>query len=259
MSINPLVEISVAVRNNWTITEKFLHSYFETALTYDNTALNIIDNASTDNTVIELEKYQDKAQIFSNDTNKGFAFAHNMVLRKSFAPYTCILHNDIKFYPGWLNALVSYMEDNPKIGILGVTNDVYGTFSIGGELEDNGNYKFIFLDNEEQKDCKLDFVHSSCMFIKNRVLKTVGYLDEKFVYGGKSDIDLCIRAQDAGFQLNVLKDVIIDHNCGPTARLVGLDNYAEQNRVLLLKKNEEWFKNNKGSAQFRIKKNKKIG
>jgi len=251
MSINPLVEISVAVRSNWTITEKFLNSLFETISTYDNVAVNIIDNASTDKTVNELEKYKDKVQIFSNDTNKGFAFSHNMILRKSRAPYSCILHNDIVLHSGWLNTMVKYMQDNPKVGILGVTNDVYGTFSIGGELKPDGTYEYIFLENSDT--LHLDFVHSSCMLIKSQVYRTVGCFNEKYVYGGNSDKDMCVKAQDAGFKIDVLKDVIIDHFCGPTARLVGLDNFAEQNRILLLKNNEEWFKKNKGKAEFRIK------
>ena len=253
MSVNPLVEISVAIRNNWEMTSKFLVNLFQTISTYDSVAVNIIDNASSDLTVNELEKYRDKATIFSNETNKGFAFAHNMILRKSSVTYNCILHNDIKLYSGWLNAMVTHMQVNQKVGILGVTNDIYGTFSLGGRLESDGTHKFVFLDDV---DVSLDFVHSSCMLMKSRVYKTVGCFDEKFAYGGNSDKDMCLKAQDVGFEIDVLKDTIVDHFCGPTARLVGLENFTEQNRLLLLKKNEEWFKNNKGNVQFRIKRKK---
>jgi len=248
MSVNPLIEISVAIRNNWEMTEKFLHNLFQTISTYDNVAVNIIDNASTDATVNGIEAFKEKATIFSNQTNKGFAFAHNMILRKSFAPFSCILHNDIKLSVNWLNSMVSYMQDNPRLGILGVTNDNYGDFSLGGLLCSNGNFEY--------SNDKIDFVHSTCMIIKSQVYKTVGCFDEKFVYGGKSDIDMCLKAQSQGFEIGAMKNLIIDHTPAMTARQVGLDNYAEQNRLLLLKNNEEWFIKNKGKAEYRIKNRK---
>ena len=135
----PLVEISVAIHNQWSITDKFLKSLFETIKEYGKTAVNIIDNASTDSTVVHLESYSKKATIFSNDTNKGYAFAHNMIMRKSFANYSCVLHNDIIMPQGWLQRMVSIMEENPKIGVLGTVNDVHGQFIIGGVLNQNGS------------------------------------------------------------------------------------------------------------------------
>jgi GT2 family glycosyltransferase len=248
MSFNPLVEISIAVKDNWPITEKFLSNVFLTVTSYDNCAVNIIDNASSDNTVNELEKYSKKATIFNNETNRGFAFAHNRVFKKSFAIYSCILHNDIKLPMGWLNSMVSYMQDNPKVGILGVTNDVYGDFTLGGKLETDGSYLMVQENIEE-----LDFVHSSCMMIRNKVFKGIGYLDEKFALGGTSDVDFCIRAKDAGFEISTIKDIIVEHTPRMTARIVGLDNYFEQNRKYLLIKNENWFIENKGKAEIRKK------
>jgi GT2 family glycosyltransferase len=250
MGVNPLVEISVAVHNQWAITEKFLKSLFTTIKSYDSVAVNIIDNASTDATVIELDKYSSKATLFCNDSNKGFAFAHNMILRKSFAPYSCILHNDVVLVDGWLNKMVSMMQENPKIGILGTVNDVFGMFQIGGQVEQDGSQVFAYHDDEIETN-KLDFVCSSCMIVKSQVYKNFGVFDEKFVYGWGSDVDMCVRAKEEGFLLDVCKDVIITHTSGSTARLLGMDKYREENRVKFVTKNKEWIEKNKGRAIVR--------
>lgn len=250
MGINPLVEISVAIHNQWKITEKFLNSLFSTISSYDTVAVNIIDNASTDVTVNELDKYTSKVTLFSNDSNKGFAFAHNMILRKSFAPFSCILHNDIVLCDGWLNKMVAYMQDNHKVGILGVINNVFGLFHMGGQIEQDGSQVFIYQNDEIQTD-KLDFVSSSCMLFKNQVYKTVGVFDEKYMLGFNSDIDFCVRAKEQGFLLDVCKDIIIDHTMGSTSRIMNVDRYREANRVRFVEKNKEWLEKNKGRAILR--------
>jgi GT2 family glycosyltransferase len=250
MGLNPLVEISVAVHNQWAITEKFLKNLFLTISTYDSVAVNIIDNASTDNTVNELEKYSKKATIFSNDSNKGFAFAHNMILRKSYAPFSCILHNDVVLPEQWLNKMVSMMQENPKIGVLGAVNNVFGLFHIGGQIEQDGSHVFIYQEDEVETS-KLDFVSSSCMLFKNQVYKTISVFDEKYVFGWNSDVDFCVRAKEEGFLLEVCNDVVVDHFMRSTARIVNMDKYQETNRIRFVQKNKEWLEKNKGRAIVR--------
>jgi GT2 family glycosyltransferase len=245
MGLNPLVEISVAIHNQWIVSNKFFKSLFASIASYDSVAVNIIDNASTDSTVVELDKYSDKATIFNNQTNKGFAFAHNMILRKSFAPFSCILHNDVILSANWLNKLVGVMQENPKLGILGVVNDVFGLFQIGGRLEQDGSAQFVYQSDDDQK---IDFVCSSCMLIKNNVFKAIGYFDEKFVLGWNSDIDLCVRAQEAGFEIGLCENIIINHTMGSTAKVVGVDRYKEENRMKLVQKNKDWIEKEKGKV-----------
>jgi O-antigen biosynthesis protein len=256
MSLNPLVEISVAIKNNWSTTEKFLKNLLETTSTYDNVAINVIDNSSKDITVNELEKFKNKITIFYNDSNKGFAFAHNMILKKSQAVFNCILHNDIILPENWLNSMVNNMINNPKIAILGVVNNCNGDFSYGMTLENNGLTTIIDTNDTLDKN-KLDVIHSSCMLIRNRICKNIGYFDEKFLFGIFSDIDFCIRAKDLGFELDISKDLIIDHYLGMTIKSENLENYKEQNRIYLLNKNKNWFIENKGSIEIRKKINRR--
>ncbi len=138
-----LIEISVAIHNQWEITEKFLVSLFKSIEKYKNVVVNVIDNASTDKTVVELEKFSKKCTIFYNDNNMGFAFAHNMIIRKSFATLSCILHNDIVLVDGWLEKIVNKILSDSKIGIVSVVNDIYGTFNKGYELKQDGNFEYV--------------------------------------------------------------------------------------------------------------------
>jgi len=248
VSINPLVEISVALYNQWKITEKFLESLFRTIKTYDNVAVNIIDNASTDITVNELEKYIGRVTLFSNETNKGFSFPHNMIMKKSYAPFSCILHNDIVLPDNWLNMMVNYILENPKVGILGVLNNSFGSFTLGGRIEQDGTYGFVSSEDENKK---IDFVSSACMMIRRNVQKTISGFDEGYVLGGYADIDFCVRAKEIGFEVVCCDSIIVDHFMNSTARLVNLDRYQETNRKRFVNKNKDWIEKEKGKAILR--------
>lgn len=243
--MSELIEISVAIHNQWEITEKFLVSLFKSIEKYRNVVVNIIDNASTDKTVVELEKFSKKCTIFYNDNNMGFAFAHNMIIRKSFATLSCILHNDIILVDGWLEKLVNKILSDPKIGIVSVVNDIYGNFNKGYEINQEGNYESIEIDNEEKK---VDFVNSSCMLIRNNVFKKIGVFDEKFALGFMSDADLCVRAKEVDFKIEVCKDVILEHLNGCTTRIVDINRFREQNRQYFIQKNKDWIEKNKGKV-----------
>jgi len=245
-----LVEISVAVHNKWNVTEAFLNNLFSSIKSYGHVAVNIIDNASTDRTVVELDKFDKKASIFYNMLNIGYASAHNSIIRKSFANFSCIIHNDVVFKDNWLDKMVDRMQDDVRLGVLGVVNNVSGVLNIGGVLEDNGMHIQKSL-NDRIEDYDLDFVSSGCLLIRHGVFSKVGAFDEKYIFGFNSDVDFCVLAKDNGFLLGVCKDVQIVHNLGMTASDVGVEKYSEENRIYFVKKNRNWLEKNKGRAVLR--------
>jgi len=252
MKEKQLVEISVAVYNQWSQTEKFLENLFSTISSYEKVAVNIIDNGSTDSTVLELDKYINRATIFYNDRNNGFAFAHNMIIRKSFSPFHCILHNDIVLTKNWLEKIIFYLETHEDIDIVGVINDINGLKHVGGRIEQDGHQENIYFD-EKFDESKLDYVSSSCMIFRNKVVKKIGLFDERYVLGISSDIDYCVSAKDRGFKLGICRDVVIEHLKGKTSNAINANRHQETNRIHFVQRNKDWLEKTKGRALLRKK------
>ena len=103
--MKPYVEISIVVYNNWNGTKRLLDSIFENTV-YPNYKIILVDNASRDQTVNELEQYENMFLIHYNEDKKSWAACHNLTMSKTFADYVCLLSNDVKVRKNWLTNLI---------------------------------------------------------------------------------------------------------------------------------------------------------
>lgn len=78
------------------------------------------------------------------------------------------------------------------------------------------------------------FMWFPCVYIKRALIDKIGYLDESFNEFGSDDVDFCIRAKVAGFELGVTPLVSVEHEAspdgGPTTfvRNIGLEEQRNQ-------------------------------
>jgi GT2 family glycosyltransferase len=126
--------------------------------------------------------------VFSRNVNLGIQACSGDVL---------LLNDDVEFtQAGTLHTLASLLITHPNIGILspnvdGVAN---GVFCSGAAIHETKHY--------------LSFV---CVLIRRSVFDKVGLLDEKFSFYGGEDVDMCRRAQHAGFTLATTSLVTVKH------------------------------------------------
>jgi len=93
----------------------------------------IVDNASSDGTVGEIEKYtlrqaqggenreikRTAFQIIKNKENLGFAKANNQAIRKANGEFILLLNPDMKLFPDTLTNMVSWMRQNHQAKVAG--------------------------------------------------------------------------------------------------------------------------------------------
>lgn len=74
-------------------SEKYIEACLESVLrqTYPIEII-VVDNASADQTRAILVKYQDKIQVILNESNNGFAPAHNQAIGLSSCDYVLVLN-----------------------------------------------------------------------------------------------------------------------------------------------------------------------
>jgi GT2 family glycosyltransferase len=198
-------------------------------LTYE---IIIVDNASTDGTLSELETYNfPQLLLLKNDKNVGFTKATNQAIEMSSGKYLLWLNTDTILSPDALRLLWQYLEENPEIGIAGpkvLNRD--GTFQpqcrrglptpwaslayflrldrIWPEHAAIGQYLLTYLPID--KTCQVTAVSGCCLMARREVWESIGPLDEEiFAFG--EDLDWCVQARQAGWEVWYYPQSVIVH------------------------------------------------
>lgn len=167
-----------------------------------------------------------------NDYNYGYGSGHNKAIEAGLpSHYHMIINPDIIIAPSTIEALCSFMDSNPDIGIVSpkILNedgtiqplnkrhptvfDLFARRFIPKSLQ-----RFIQrrLDRYEMKDigyeniCDVEFVTGCFMFCRTDALKAVGGFDERyFMY--LEDADLSRKIQQAGYRTVFYPHVAVTH------------------------------------------------
>jgi GT2 family glycosyltransferase len=82
----------------------------------DSLELVVVDNASVDGSIDEIERRFEQVRVIRNATNTGFP-ANNGAMRDLEAvDYVALINNDAFVQPGWLSPLVDALETDPGLG-----------------------------------------------------------------------------------------------------------------------------------------------
>ena len=192
------VSLVIAVYNQRHYTERCVEAIRRcTAQPYE---LIFVDNGSTDGTSEFLTSQS--VAVISNSANLGCAKAWNQGARASRGSVIGILNNDIVVTPGWLDALLAFMERTGH----GVVSPAAREGRLDYDLE---AYAADFV-RRCARATRRD-VYGACMLIRREVFDRIGLFDEGFSYGGCEDIDFLWRATQAGFSLGTTGSVLIHH------------------------------------------------
>ena len=254
MTHQPKVAIVILNWNGRKYLEQFLPSLLAT--TYSNYEIIVADNGSADDSVSFLEKNYPSVSIIRLPKNYGFAKGYNEALKQVTADYYMILNSDVEVNPGWLEPMVSLLENNkalaacqPKVlsyknkksfeyaGAAGGWIDKYGYPFAKGRVfdvceEDHGQYDDVSL---------IFWVSGAAMLIRPSVFFEVKGFDEYF-FAHQEEIDLCWRIQMQGYQLSSCPQSIVYHIGGGTLpRGNSRKTYLNfRNNQIMLAKNLPW-------------------
>ena len=194
----PICDIVIPVWNQLEYTKECLMSLFKsTSFAF---RLIIVDNASDTRTAQYLdsvkEKNPEQVALIINSENLGFVKAANRGIKKSTAPYVCLLNNDTQVAKGWLTEMVKVAEARDDIGIVNPNSNTLGwkpkkrqsLEAVAQELKSySGEYS------------RLPWASGFCMLIKRKVIQKVGLFDEIYGMGTFEDADFSKRAQGLGY------------------------------------------------------------
>jgi len=181
-------------------------------LKYPDYKILLVDNGSTDDSVVVLSKRFPDIDIIETKRNLGFAGGANFGMRRALnsgAEYVLLLNNDTVVAPDLLDGLIRAAEEDKKAGLL--CSKVYfydrpdviwyagGTFypwlgwgrHRGYNLRDNGRFDRV---EETGRPC-------GCSIMATREFcEKAGLLDEEY-FCYCEDLDWGMRAEKLGFKV----------------------------------------------------------
>jgi len=160
--------------------------------------LLIVDNGSAADTLAFLDGMErtqpDRVVSVRNPENLGWVKAVNEGLRRSQAPYVCLLNNDVVVTPGWLERMIEVAQADPRIGL------VNPTYNGRGEPLEAFRRRVNPMSQPGRDYLEVNECNGACLLIRRALLEAIGGLDEAYGSGGLDDADYSRRAQVAGFR-----------------------------------------------------------
>jgi GT2 family glycosyltransferase len=206
----------------------------------------VCENGSADGsadvlrTAIEDNRWRDWCSLTVSPTNLGFTGGNNLVIGPALngqdAPrYVLLLNPDTIVRPRAIEALIEFMDRNPKVGIAGSRlEDPDGTpqrsafrfksplgefeGSIGVGLVTRLLKRWVVAPPVVDHACETDWVAGASMIVRREVLEQAGLLDEDY-FTYFDDIDFCFNARKRGWPTWYVPESRVVHLVGQSTGL----------------------------------------
>ena len=214
----------------------------------DEMEVIIVDNASTNDEAIEIEKKYPYVKVIRSDRNLGFAGGNNLGIKAAKGKYLFLVNNDTIFKDFNVQSLIARAESESNVGIVCPkirfawgTNPIQFTGytplstitvrnqSIGFGEEDTGQYNTSH---------PTPYAHGAAMLIKREAIDKVGLMPEcYFLY--YEELDWSMMFMRAGYQIWYEPECTIYHK---ESQATGQNSplrtyYITRNRLLLVRRN----------------------
>ena len=240
------VSIIIPTFNNWNYTKNCINSIYKVSnkVPFE---LIIVDNNSSDETRQELNKLKSKHKnliLVFNEENLGFAKANNIGARKANNELLLFLNNDTIVKDKWLDELVTTIDDDQEVGIVGAKLLYPETEKIQHAGVAIQNQPHPIFPYHIFHDKRSDFIHANymrqysavtgaCLMIRKNIFFEVSGFDERFE-NGYEDVDLCFNINELGYKVVYNPNAELVHF---ESKSEGRFNKVEENVNLL---HEKW-------------------
>jgi len=185
-----------------------------------STEIIVVDNASVDGSSEMIQERFPNVKVIRSEENLGFARGNNVAVRQCRGRYIALVNPDVIVFPGCLDALADFLDQNPKVGNAGprvlnpdmtmqstcrrfptLWNNFCSSVGLATKFKNSrffaGEHMFYF---PHDRTLTVDVLVGCFSVIRRETFAQVGLLDEDlFIYG--DDVDWCRRCWKAGWQV----------------------------------------------------------
>ena len=204
----------------------------------------VVDNASKadDRAALRthIEQHDSSAILVESETNLGFSGGNNLGIQtaEKYEPeWYVFLNNDTVASEGFLDGLLQELKN--KEGVVGIPLREGDKTAYAGRVE----WLKPTLRHYYQPDLEENFyIIGGGVAVHKNVFHEIGYWDDRFFLYFE-DVDLSLRAKEAGFPLNVLKNISLAHASQSTTKKLGVSillRYHFRNTLLFNALHAPW-------------------
>ncbi|MBM3263390.1 MAG: glycosyltransferase family 2 protein [candidate division Zixibacteria bacterium] len=192
-----------------------------TPLVRDGVAdLWVVDNASRDDSADWIADRYPEAHLIRNTRNRGFAAAANQGIAASSGEFALLLNPDLVVTSSTVRDMLAFMDQHPSCGIAGarlIHPDGAPQISAHA-FPSPGRWmaESLFPNRAVRRPpvsgpVRVDAVPGACMMVRRQMVEETGLLDERFFLYSE-DVDWCLRACRAGWEVYLLPDIKAIHH-----------------------------------------------
>ncbi len=216
-----------------------------------------VDNGSTDGSREAVEKRFPGLTILRNPTNLGFGEASNQGAELALArgaEAVFFVNNDVELPEGALEKLAEALAADRSLGVVGprvlYKREPERVWCAGGMLTWRENLSTLLGHREADAPVyrerrPVDYIPGCALLIRREALEKIGLFDAQF-FAYMEDVDLCIRAREAGFGVQLVGDVAAYHSTS-----IATGGGYNPRRKYMMGVNSIWFlRRHAGLAQW---------
>ncbi len=206
----------------------------------------VVDNASSDGAVAELNRCFPWITTIALEENLGFGAANNIGIERAHGEYILLLNPDTIVEEKTLSVMTDYMDRHDDVAFASskvILPDgsfdraskrgfpspwssfcrVFGLSRLFPGSRLFGEYNMTYLDPDES--ASVEAICGCFMFCRAWMLRELGGFDlDFFMYG--EDLDLCYRARQKGWEIHYRPETTIVHIKGESTRRSSIDSLA---------------------------------
>lgn len=217
----------------------------------DRANVIVVDNGSNDGSIERLTSSLPRCEVLALGRNLGFSGGCNAGIRHSLrmgAEFVLLVNSDVVLSPHAIGALCRAADANPRAGILApilLSREEPDRIASAGIRfsPSTGRMRHVLAGQSISmlppgSAYAVDAVSGCVVLIRRSVFEQAGFLDEQFFFSFE-DIEFCLRARRAGFDVLGVSEAIAYHEGGRSIGRMSPDRvyYAARNHLRLVAMN----------------------
>jgi GT2 family glycosyltransferase len=166
--------------------------------------------------VTEIESHRVGARTFAFRANLGFGGAVNFAAERARGEYIVLLNDDCVVSDRWLDLLVETERRHARCAAVGSTLlDPDGTLQEAGALVWSDGSTFAVGGEHDAHglrfERRVDYCSGGSLLVRKDVWDRLGGFDDAFYPAYFEDVDFCLRAAAAGWEVWYQPDSVVSH------------------------------------------------
>ena len=201
------ITVIIVTFNGGKWLDKMLRSVLNSSIALE---VLVVDNASTDDSVAIIEKFE-TVQLIKSATNLGFGKANNIGIKTALdqqSDYVFLLNQDTWVFKKSVETLMYFAAQHPEIGVLSPKH----LCANEKDLDENFNVYYHKKIGVIAADIvEVPFVNAAAWFISKHCLAKVGLFDPVFNHYGE-DRNFCNRLKFHNFKIAIVESANVVHD-----------------------------------------------